>query len=463
MKILHVHNYHAGRGGMEVVYEYSTRVLRQRGHEVIEFSRDSASLKSPLSLIGAFASGVYSPSAYRETRELIDAHRPDLAYVHNLYPMLSTSVLDACHDGGIPVVMNIGDYKLTCPMARHLRDGAICTKCMDGSVLWSAVHACKGGRLASAGYALSHGITRMRRAYHRGVDLFVTPAQFTADYLARAGFDPGRIMVVPNMSDLPADVPAAGEGEYAAFVGRLSPEKGIDVLIDAATRTGIPTRIAGGGDKPPSQLASNIQFVGPVDRAALPAFYRGARFLVAPSVWHEVFGVVVVEAMLLGIPVIASNIGGLGQVFEHEQSGLLVPAGDAAALAGAMSRLWADPALCRRMGKNARECALRNYSPDAFYRRLMSAFQKAIEGRPAIHDLSRADASLCETLSRYSGGGEGGGFGRVTSNHGGRSSTPCPPPQPSPGLPGEGETRVIAQGDSDLPSQVSAEPKEVVR
>lgn len=389
MKILHVHNYHAGRGGMEVIYDYTTRVLRERGHDVIELSRDSGSLRTPLAVVGAFASGVYSVSSYHETRKLIAAQRPDLAYVHNLYPMLSTSVLDACQAAGLPVVMNIQDYKLTCPMGRHLRGGAICTKCMDGSVIWSAVHACKGGCLTSAAYAISHGITRMRRAYHRGVDLFVTPARFTADYLVRAGYERSKIAIVQNMCDLPAEEPSSGDGQYAAFVGRLSPEKGVDVLIEAACRSGVPTRIAGSGDPPPAQLPENIQFVGGISRQGLPAFYRGARYLVVPSVWHEVFGVVVTEAMVMGIPVIASDIGGLPEVFEHERSGLLVPPGDAAALAAAMSRLWADPALCRRLGQAAREYALRNYSPDAFYAQLMGAFQQAIgQRRAASADLA---------------------------------------------------------------------------
>ena len=380
MKILHIHNYHVGRGGMEVIFEYTTRLLREAGHEVIEMSLDSESLNSPMKKLAAFGSSVYSLAAYRRTRELIETHRPDLAHVHNLYPMFSTSVLGACRAADVPVVMNVQDYKLTCPMGQHLRNGSICTKCMDGSVAWSAVHACKGGRITSGAYAISHGITRLRRAYQRGVDLFVTPAQFTADYLVRAGYERSRIVVIPNMSDLPAGLASNGGGEYAAFVGRISPEKGLNVLIDAARLTDIPIRIAGGGTMANRErVPKNVSFVGSLTRKALPDFYRGARFLVVPSIWHEVFSVVVVEAMNMGIPVIASNIGGLAEVFEHERSGIYVPPGNSRALASAMRRLWGDAAVCRRMGKVGRQYALDHYSPAAFVGRLTAAFGRVLE------------------------------------------------------------------------------------
>lgn len=380
MKILHVHNYHKGRGGMEVIYDYTTRLLRDHGDEVIELSRDSADLKSPLDKLTAMASGIYSPAAGREARALIEKHKPDLAYIHNLYPMLSTSVLDACRAAGVPTVMNIQDYKLTCPMGQHLRDGKICHKCLTGSVAWSAVHACKGGRVTSAAYAVAHGITRVRRAYHHGIDLFVTPAQFTADYLVSAGYDRNRIEIVPTMCDLPSAKPSTGQGEYAAYVGRISPEKGISILIEAARQTGIATRIAGNGDVPglKESAPANVQFVGAVSREALPDFYRRAKFLVVPSIWNEVYAIVLLEAMTMGIPVIGSKIGGMQEVFEHDISGIAVPPGDARALSSAMQQLWNDPALCTRMGHAARVRAMKLFTPDAFYRRLKTVFERVI-------------------------------------------------------------------------------------
>jgi glycosyltransferase involved in cell wall biosynthesis len=277
--------------------------------------------------------------------------------------------------------MDIQDYKLTCPMGQHLRDGKICHKCVTGSVAWSAIHACKGGHITSAAYAIAHGITRARRAYHHGIDLFVTPSQFTADYLVTAGYDRNRIEIVPTMCDLPNAEPSNGQGEYAAYVGRISPEKGISILIDAARQTGIATRIAGKGNVPglKESAPANVQFVGPVSRDALPDFYRKAKFLVVPSIWNEVYAIVLLEAMTMGIPVIGSKIGGMQEVFEHDISGIAVPPGDATALAAAMQQLWSDPDLCTRMGQAARARAMQLFTPDAYYNRLKAAFERLIQ------------------------------------------------------------------------------------
>lgn len=402
MKVLHVHNYHVGRGGLEVIFDYTTRLLRQRGDEVMELTRDSADLKTAPEKLGALASAVYSRKAYRQTMQLIESHRPDVAYIHNLYPMLSTSVLDACRRAGVPTVMNVQDYKMTCPMGQHLRNGAICTKCLDGSVAWSAIHACKTNRITSAGYAVAHGATRIRKAYQRGIDVFATPAQFVANHMACAGFDRAKFEILPNMCDLTDDAPPTEPGKYAAYVGRISPEKGIRVLIEAATRTNIPTNIAGKGEVPGLRESAppHVRFVGAVSRQALPDFYRNARFVVVPSIWYEVFSVVLTEALTLGIPVIATGIGGTPEVFEHERSGLLVPPGDAGALAAAMQRLWQDDALWHKLSQGARAHAKANFTPDIYYRNLTRVFERAIKDRraSAAHAGPAGDNQLQPTL-----------------------------------------------------------------
>lgn len=395
MKVLNVHNHHALPGGMEVLFASITRLLRERGHEVVTLERENADLRGLFSKISAFGAAIHSPSAYRAMQEVIAAHRPDVVHVHNLYPQLSVSALDACHDAEVPVAMSVQDYKLTCPTAQHLRNGRICTKCTGGREYWCAVHNCRGSLAMSAAYAARNAYARITGKIERAVDLYLCPTQFVANTLVEAGYPADRIEVVPNFCDLPLETARSSPGSYAAFVGRVSPEKGLNVLLDAACLSNVPTRIAGDLAKMPhlkSIAPDNVQFVGALSRQELPDFLRGARFLVVPSIWNEAFGIVAAEAMSWSVPVIASRIGGLPEVVEDEVTGLLVEPGNAESLARAMRRLATDDALCLKLGAAARERALREYSVEVFYRRLMSAYTRAAAKRVRSRSLAAHSA-----------------------------------------------------------------------
>ncbi len=373
MKILNLHNIHAHPGGMEVVFAAIARLFRQRGHQVIDLSKNNTELGSLWSKINAFAGAIYSPSVYRELSALIQRESPDVAHVHNLYPQFSTSALSAFYDAGVPVILHAGDYKLTCPTAQHLRNGQLCTKCLGGREHYAAIHNCRGNMSMSVAYAARNAWARTSGIVHKAVNVYACPTRFVADLLIQAGYPSERVRVVYNYCDLPPAPQRTSQGSYIGYLGRISPEKGVDVLIDAARRSGIPTRIAGDASLMPElsvNLPANVQFVGRLDREQIDAFLSDMRALVVPSVWFEVFGLVCVEALSRGIPVIASDIGGLPEVVHHERSGLLVPANDPIALAGAMQTLWDQPNLASEYGLAGQEVVKRLFSPDAFYRQM---------------------------------------------------------------------------------------------
>ena len=375
MKLFNVHNTHAHPGGMEVLFAAISALLKKQGHDVVDIARDNADLKSLWAKLTAFGSAIYSPSVYREFTKLIADQRPHLAHVHNLYPQFSTSALDALHDAGVPVVMHVQDYKLTCPTAQHLRHGTICEKCVGGHEYFAAIHNCRNNLPMSVAYALRNAWARGSGRIQRAVSMYLCPTKFVADLIIRGGYPADRVKVIPNFCDLPDVQPREGNGQYIGYVGRISPEKGLPVLIEAARRTGIPTKIAGDPSLMPElfeKQPNNVEFVGKLGRQELPKFLDGLRALVVPSVWYEAFGIVCVEALSRGIPVIASDIGGLGEVVEHNRTGLLVPPGDAIALADAMRMLWHDDDLCRDLGLAGYTTARDRFTPDAFYRELKS-------------------------------------------------------------------------------------------
>ncbi len=379
MKVVNVHNRHVGAGGMEVLFESITKLLRSRGHEVVVVERDNRDIAGLTGKLAACTSMIYSKQAKREMLDLLSREKPDVVHLHNLYPQLSPSVIDACVEMLVPVVMSIQDYKITCPTAQHLRDGKVCTKCVGGHEQWCAIHNCRGSRAMSVAYAIRNASARKSRRIANGVDAFLCCSQFVADRHIEGGLPREKVRVLYNFADLPDAPPRTTDGSYAAYIGRISPEKGLPVLIEAARQTGIRVKIAGDPSPMPElqrSLPPSVEFVGKLAREAIPSFLANARFLVVPSVWWEAFGIVCAEAMAYRLPVIASDAGGLPEVVEHGVTGLTFPMGDAGALARAMQQLWSGTELARAMGEAGRAKALREYSTDFYYDRLMSEYER---------------------------------------------------------------------------------------
>lgn len=381
MRVVNVHNRHAGPGGMEVLFEAITRLLRSRGDEVIVVEKDNKDIHGMAGKLAAFGSMIYSPSAKRAMRALLREHRPDVVHVHNLYPQLSPSILDACREEDVPVVMSVQDYKLTCPTAQHLRNGAVCEKCIGGHEQWCAIHNCRGSRAMSVAYAIRNAATRVSRKIHDGVDAYLCCSNFVADQITKGGYPIDRIHTLYNFADLPDAPPRKGPGEYVSYVGRISPEKGLDVLIAAARIAGVPVKIAGDPSPMPElqqNLPPNVEFVGALKRDQIPSFLSNARMLVVPSIWYEAFGIVCAEAMAYRLPVVASETGGLPEVVSHGVTGLCVPPKDPARLADAILNLWNDPSRAAAMGEAGREKALREYTPEVYYRGLTAAYRSVM-------------------------------------------------------------------------------------
>ncbi|MEL7239116.1 MAG: glycosyltransferase family 4 protein, partial [Planctomycetota bacterium] len=312
------------------------------------------------------------------------------------------SVIDACLKAAVPVVMSIEDFKLTCPAGQHLRHGKVCTKCLGftGKELWCAVHGCRQNRVWSTAYAIRNIVNNMRGIFHR-IDLMLPCSQFNADILRQDGYADEQIHVVPNFSPL-AEEPAGDitAGKYAAYVGRISPEKGLPVLIDAAKRSGLPVKIAGDASEMPELVASapgNVEFVGKLSREGVADFFRKARLAVVSSVWYECFGIVAAEAQGYGVPVLASRIGGLQETITDGETGLLFEAGNAEQLAGQMSSLWNDEDRLRRMSIAARARAQKHFTRDVFYRRLMAGYERATQRCARRRGRARAISSKVPT------------------------------------------------------------------
>jgi glycosyltransferase involved in cell wall biosynthesis len=225
-------------------------------------------------------------------------------------------------------------------------------------------------------------VARKWRLFKDNVTLYVPPSAFVRQRMIDAGFPPERIIVIPNMVSVPDVAKEDSPGKYVAYVGRISPGKGIGTLLTAAGKTGLPVQIAGDNSQKPRFVETappNARFAGLLDRNQVAGFYRNARFSVVPSICFETFGLVAAEAMSHGLPVIASKTGALPEIVEDGVTGFLFRPGNAEELASKMKLLWENPDLCRKMGKAARDRVIREYGEDLYYRRLVETYHRAIE------------------------------------------------------------------------------------
>lgn len=385
MKVLQVYNdYRSAFGGEAGVVQMIARVIEKHGGQARLLTRTSKGLdRSFIGKVRGFLSGIYNRTARREMARLLADDRPDVVHMHNLYPLLSPSVLVACRQAGVPVVMTNHNYMLSCPIVSHLHQGRVCEKCSGGREYWCVLRNCRENLAESVAYATRSATTRKLRFFHDDVTLQIVLSEFAKRRLLREGFAENRVIVLPNMVELAASHEPQAIGQYVAFSGRMRPEKGVDVLLDAAARLPhVPLRLAGDGpalDTLTAAAPSNATFMNRLGAAEMATFYQGSRFLVVPSKWFEGCPLVVSEAMSHRLPVIASRIGGLPEFVEDGVTGLLFEPGNAAELAEKIRTLWENPDLCARLGHAGRRKAEREYNEEAYYRNLIAIYDKAIE------------------------------------------------------------------------------------
>jgi glycosyltransferase involved in cell wall biosynthesis len=387
MRIGIVHNFYRCPGGEDTVVRNVCSLLAGHGHVVIPFFRHSEDIPTmPFGRTRAFFSGIYSFSSHKAMRALLAAHPLDTMNVHNLFPLISPSVLDACRRAGVPVVMTLHNYRLSCPHGIHMIDGHVCERCRGGREYWCLLRNCEGSVPKSLGYAVRSLAARALRLYADNITIYIVFTQFHRNRLVSEGIASDRIAVIPNMA-VPEHTEASHPlGDYVAFAGRVSPEKGIATLLHAARKClDIPFRIAGSYERMTrlvTEAPENVVFLGHLAGNELKEFYRCARMLVMPSVWFETFGMSLVEAMVWRKPTVVSRIGALTEIVDEWVTGLATEPGNAEELSDTIRYLWDRPNLCRQMGQAGREKALQEYSLQKHYERLMAVCETAITVGP---------------------------------------------------------------------------------
>jgi glycosyltransferase involved in cell wall biosynthesis len=391
MKLLILHNRYRLAGGEDRVVQAEKRLLEANGHDVILLEEDNLRIGNAWNKLVVAGGSIYSFAAKKRVKAAIYRFRPDIVHVHNFFPLFSPSVYDACYDAGVPVVQTLHNYRLACPKAIPLRDGKICEDCIGQLIpLPSIVHGCyRNSRLQSLIVASMTTLHKFWGTWHKKVDAYIALSQFQKEKMIQAGLPADKIYIKPNFVFASnTSVLDNKSQEYLLFVGRLSEEKGVFLLIDCyiQNRISIPLKIVGDGLLRPALqqkvkqagCENLIEFLGYKNESSVMALMRNAKLLVFPSIWYEGFPSTIAEAFASSLPVVVSKLGSMKEIVEDKVTGLHFEAGNSQDLANKINFAINHPKLLNAMGINARLVYEAKYSSTINYQELMAIYKNAI-------------------------------------------------------------------------------------
>jgi glycosyltransferase involved in cell wall biosynthesis len=408
LKILHVNKYLYRRGGAESYMLDVARLQQEAGHTVEFFSMQhpqnltaryeryfpgSVELEPmPASILGK-ASGagrvLFSPSSMIGMARVVRDFRPDVVHLHNIYHQLSPSILRPVAAASIPTVMTLHDYKLACPTYRFLDKGRICEACLGGNFRQAVLRRCNRGSLAAS--TLNSVEMRLHTTFgaYEPVSLFLCPSRFLAGKMEQAGVFPERMRHLPHFVETAGVDVKAQPGGGVVFAGRLSHEKGADVLIQAASMAGVRVEIAGEGpemqnlkEQADRMAPGLVTFHGRVPLPKVRSLLRSGSVAALPARWYENQPLSVLDAFSCGVPVIGSLLGGIPELIDDGVDGYLVPPDDPIQLAARLSAIADLPGTAYEMGARGRRRVEEQFSAELHLKNLEAAYADAAAGPP---------------------------------------------------------------------------------
>lgn len=397
MKVLLVHNFYGSSApsGENSAVEEERRLLTRGGVDVetLFTSSDSIRGKGVLGLLEGGVATPWNPRTKALLASKLQAWTPDVVHVHNTFPILSPSIFHYLRAAGLPVVMTVHNYRLLCSAGTLSRDGRACAECFDRlSPVPGLVHGCyRSSRIATLPVYMMIELHRYLRTWARCVDRFIVLSDFQRSLLARAGVSDSRMVIKPpSYIDAPTQVEWDRRDGGVAYVGRLSSEKGVAVLLEAWKALGAsapPLDIVGDGDVA-SELKAycsrerlrDVTFHGALPHEAAIKVMSKSKLLVIPSLAYEGFPMVVREAFALGVPIVGTDHGSLKTLVRDGMDGALLPPGDATALARRISELWSNDATLQAYGASVRLRFEQEMGEKTNLQQLLSVYRSAREG-----------------------------------------------------------------------------------
>lgn len=383
MKILVVHNLHrtGSASGDDQVFKNEVNELKKYGCEVITYSvkNDSFDDQNVIGKLLTSFSMLWSIKHYRAIKKIIKDQNPDVMHVHTFFPLLSPSILYACKRAGVRLVATLHDTRLICPCATSLREGNVCSLCIDGKYFRMVRYNCfKGSRIMSFAVALIFKIHRILKTFYKKIDVYICLNDTQINLLTMAGYQKDKIKKKYNFVEDAALMESKEiytlatmlPERFVVYYGRIGEEKGIITLLQAwENLDDIPLVIM--GDGPLRSILdewvagrNNVYYLGYVKHDLCVSIVKKAEFVVFPSIWFEGCSMVQIESESLSKPIIATDIGYSSEAIIDNYNGYKFPIKDANCLSTIIQSLWNDPDKIKSLGTNARKEYEQKFTPE---------------------------------------------------------------------------------------------------
>lgn len=396
-KILAVHNKYLIGGGEDQSFAAEVNLLKKKGHEIYEYLEDNSKIKSLGKLRTAFRT-IWSVEAYRQIIDIYATFPFDLVYVQNFFPLVSPSIYYAARRLNVPVIQFLRNYRLLCANGYFFRDGKVCELCLGKYFpVYGIKYGCyRDSRMGSITLAAMVGIHRLLNTWSDKVDLYITLTKFAKDKFVEGGLPDHKIIVKPNF--ISTD-PGIGQhrGNYALYIGRLSPEKGIHTLINAFQMLpqDIHLQIAGDGPliefvKQKIKVNKNIEYIGSIPNQQVVEKMQDATLLVFPSEWYEGMPRTIIEAFAVGLAVVSSDLGAMSSMISHQKNGLLFKPGNASDLAQQVQWIFNHAKVREKMSRNARAEFEAKYTAERNYEMVDQILRDVIGRKAKLSENAKA-------------------------------------------------------------------------
>lgn len=403
MKILLVNKYHYMRGG-DCIHTFAlSDLLQKHGNDVRHFSmhhpknlkyeheddfvshidyKDELSKGGIKSKVNAVSRMLYSKEARSKISKVIGEFKPDVIHIHNIHKHLTTSIVLEANKLNIPIIWTLHDYNLICPNILFLSKGEVCERCKNLKYVSPVLRRCSNGSLSASAIIAIEQLLHDFQGIKKRISFFIAPSEFLKNKFVEYGFNDSKIKVLPNFYDGKSSSKSKSEDKYFLYFGRLSSEKGVKTLCEAARLSKLKLVVAGTGPLKESLekefTCDNINFVGFKSGNELLKLRKNAWFTITPSECYENNPLAVIESLTDGVPVIGANIGGIPELVIDKKTGFSFESRNVEDLKIVLNKAWKLSRLKRdQLGQNGKVNIGENNNPNKYYNKLIEIYEEA--------------------------------------------------------------------------------------